>query len=140
MNSFEIHAMTVTNGIIFVTTYPPKIYKSSDNGKSWELSLSIKHTAILEEIESKGPDIYAEGFLSGIYSSTDLGLNWSIVNTSIPFTYSIKIFDNKILAASDKGLFYSTDKGIVWNLISNGLDSTTTTVRLPVTNKIFTWD
>ena len=77
------------------------LYKSSDGGKTWELSLKIdEHTGVVDvALDPRNPDVlYAAayqrrrsvaGFMgggpnSGIYKTTDCGANWRKLESGLP--------------------------------------------------------
>jgi len=118
-----IIALTVTNNVIFaaISQYT-MIFRSSNNGISWDTSLNdVKRNVYLRTIDSKNSEIYTSGSINDFYRSTDFGVSWSYVYNAPGFIHSIKILDNKILAASLGGLYNSTNNGETWNLDSNGI-------------------
>ncbi len=103
------------------------IYKSVDNGETWELSNSGLpcNKGVLALVEYNGL-IYTSISGSGIYFSNDTGNNWVALNTGIENLtfYSLFVDDSNIYAGNaNGGVYYSPDNGITWNDRSNGIDN-----------------
>lgn len=118
------------------------LFKSTDGGKNWTLSLSIdKNTGVTDmEFDPSNPDvIYAAAYErrrkvwsllsggpnSGIYKSTNKGTTWKKVTTGLPSGDKGKIglavsaanpdlVYATIEAASGQGFYRSNDKGESW--------------------------
>jgi photosystem II stability/assembly factor-like uncharacterized protein len=80
------------NGNIFAVVYNvPGIFRSIDNGTTWTVvELPINDPYINDiEIDASGK-IYAIGY-SILYASTDLGVNWTTLNSSTGFNNASQI-------------------------------------------------
>jgi photosystem II stability/assembly factor-like uncharacterized protein len=114
----------------------PSLYKSTDNGKSWEDSDKGLPDGILVFSVALNPQkserIYL-GTSDGIYRSTDSGKEWSKMKNGLP--KELKVLDIRIAqisadndlvyAAGDQGLFMALDEpDPVWISRSYGLDKT----------------
>lgn len=116
-----------TNDVLYAGTYSKGIFKSANDGQSWELvsgftSLS-SHVQELE-FNRKTGDLYAGTYYEGVFRSTDKGLTWTKVNNGITNLFIEAIsFDTSghVFAGTHDGLFRSTDNGVNWKL--SGLDS-----------------
>ncbi len=102
------------------------IYKSVDNGKTWNLSISGLpcNVSVYALVEYNGL-IYASISRNGIYFSNDSGNNWSAINTGIEnLTFnSLFVEGSNIYAGNiNGGVYYSPDNGITWSNKSNGID------------------
>jgi len=142
--------------IIWVSAYGPVwsaggergVYKSTDGGATWTLTLSIsENTGIAEiAIDPSNPDIlYASahqrrrrewtyiggGPESGLHKSTDGGLTWKAINSGLPegdmgrVGIAVSPVDPTYVyaiveARGDKGGFFrSTNRGETWNKMSS---------------------
>lgn len=79
----DILELTVGNGVLFAITYSDGLYRSTDNGDSWELSIDQSFTNVV----ARGNEIYAssESVLDGgLYYSSDNGETWSVINQGLP--------------------------------------------------------
>ncbi len=137
------------------------IYKSTDNGNTWELLLSTqtndvgKFTSkfqgiwnIVVEPSVENKDIVYVACIGAIMKSTDGGESWKQVlgdNNNIAFsTDLVRASDGKLYASlsrislngnkpSSTGIFVSSDKGETWeNITSNGFPDTTKVIKLAV--------
>jgi hypothetical protein len=99
------------------------IYKSSDNGLSWNLS-GLPNTEITS-IAVKGNSIFAAENNSngGLYLSADQGTSWNKLNSGLPnsFVGALAIGDNYVYAGLYwEGVYRSADNGASWALMTNG--------------------
>ncbi len=100
------------------------IYKSTDNGFSWNKLTGVSDTINYSEIRGiavDGSDIYTActyRFHGTVYKSTDYGQSWHRSDNGLPsdatFLWDVDISGETVLAATDQGLYYSTDKGQSW--------------------------
>ncbi|MCL4538131.1 MAG: hypothetical protein M1378_00770, partial [Bacteroidetes bacterium] len=106
---------------------------STDGGSSW-ISDSIASSSFPAGVEiiafcSSGNTVLAETNESGIYRSTDAGLDWSDVSNGIfgvNSLYGGLTFQGpNIFSAYGENLFESRDDGANWNLITNGMPGDT---------------
>lgn len=129
------------------------LYKTTDGGKTWQLTLKIdKNTGVTDiEFDPSNPDVlYAAAYQrhrttwsflaggpnSGIYKSTDNGDSWQQVKTGLPkgdmgkIGLAVTAADPNLVYATieandkEKGFFRSINKGESWekrnNYISGG--------------------
>ncbi|MDX2414295.1 MAG: hypothetical protein QNK33_03810, partial [Bacteroidales bacterium] len=146
--------------IVYVAAYGPVwsaggdrgIYKTTDGGQTWSLILGVsEHTGFNEiHMDPRNPDVlYATahqrrrrqwtylggGPESGIYKSTDAGLNWIKINKGLPggdkgrIGMAISPVNPELIyavveAQSGKGGFYrSTNRGASWQRMSSSVSS-----------------
>lgn len=120
LTDYLVSTITIDeNGLIYIGSYyESDIYRSKDNGMSWNpLNSGISH---IRSIVTKEPStiLVASG---GIYRSSDKGLTWE--QTLSPLKSIIDLALNQsgsISAISDYGSFYvSSDEGVTWDSVSS---------------------
>jgi len=99
------------------------VYRSLDNAESWQATSLTGFLA--EGIIQSGSFIFASSFYSGIYRSSNNGLNWSPVNNGLTNLRINRMacLNNVLLAASDSGVFRSSNNGDSW--YKTGFDNKT---------------
>ena len=113
---------------LFVMTPRGGIFRSTDNGQSWEyvdLAFVAEVTGI---VESPAGTLIAGTYGGGIYRSTDGGTTWTLVEETIQqmgfsgplITATIAIDSHGwILSGSRVGLFRSKDDGLSWAFVQS---------------------
>ena len=102
-------------GNVYASVLGMGIYKSTDNGNSWNLKANFGGVHKIAFDQQK--NIYLAG-LGGVYKSTDGGNTFFQIAQSIPADefYDIVYLPEGILFVSSfVGIFKSTDGGISWN-------------------------
>jgi photosystem II stability/assembly factor-like uncharacterized protein len=124
----SISSFVRKDNYIFAGLSQGAIWRSSDNGKNWELNpTSFLNTTYPSVLATDGTNLFAGANLynGGFFISTDNGENW-IPKTS-GFTlniYSIVVYKDVIYAGSDFGMLsYSTDLGDHWTTLSPNANS-----------------
>ena len=108
------------------------VYRSTDNGKNWELT-GLEGTGIRTLAIRTNGDLFA-GTTDGVYRSTDNGDNWSLLGltdelvVSFAFNSSGHIFAGVywLTSPGGGGVYRSTDNGENWTrvgLINNYVSS-----------------
>jgi hypothetical protein len=111
---------------LFVATYNMGIFRSTDNGNSWNNVLILpKDQPVFSLFETFNGDILAGG-IGKIYRSDSLGEKWDDI--PIDFTIVKNIVEVKngplfLCSADSGGILKSTDNGLTWHLFTNGLPS-----------------
>ena len=110
------------NGNIFAALGP--IYKSSDNGATWELKSNGLPSGGGTKLDHYNNQIYLATF-QGLYKTTNGGDSWFRIAQSLPFTYfdEVRIIPNGYIFTSvfdigTGGVFRSTNEGINWESTS----------------------
>ncbi len=121
-----------SNNEIFGVAYQGKIYKSTDDGLTWNLIFQIANEDFLNSItiDNNGNIYIGTQKINGqgvgdIYKSTDDGISWNIILDSSIQNYGIvyKVFNDSngtIYASTSSptgGLISSSNGGATWNKI-----------------------
>ena len=104
-------------GNIYTMTDMGQIFKSTNNGQTWELKIDLLGVGNDIEIDSNN-NIYAASNYSstvstGIYKSTDLGNTWVVVSNEMTFNIFIDN-NNNIYTHNYDILKFSSDGGNSW--------------------------
>ncbi len=113
------------NGNIYAGVLYGAVYKSTDNGTTWELKNNGMHPeAVGEKFTIYNNQIYL-ATTQGLYKTTDEGDNWFRIAQSIPFTDfdEVQVIPNGYIFTSvfnmgTGGVFRSTDAGVTWEATS----------------------
>ncbi len=117
------------SSVLFAGTIGKGIYKSTDDGLSWQPSNSGMNDVTVRSIAKNSSYLFAgvqfdAAGNSGVYRSSDNGNSWMLVNTGIENkTVKALYADDSVILAGTIGasVFRSTDNGISWIPSSNGL-------------------
>ena len=103
----------------FAGTAYGEIFRSSDNGDSWDSVYHGQTFPIINLLKSNGPIIYA-GIDGSIYRSTDDGITWELVKNDFG-VYTIYSLNGIVFAGGYRGVIRSNDNGDNWVMINDGL-------------------
>jgi len=96
------------------------IYRSTDAGESWTVSLNTAGWSIFCISFDQDSNIYVATY-SGIYKSTNNGENWTPYGTFTGRAVAIAVNDSGHVFVGDYGIFYrSTDDGVSWTQLAVG--------------------
>jgi photosystem II stability/assembly factor-like uncharacterized protein len=105
-----------------------RIYKSTDNGISWNLFTDFSGTPFwyTGSLIFKPGGIIMFATNAGMFRSTNNGNTWSGINSGLPDPeiQSIAVRGDNIFTASPNSVSRSTDNGSTWSALSNGLPGT----------------
>src|SRR5262249_30828202 len=139
-----INALAVGGGIIFAATAWDAVYRSANEGRSWQpvhtglcvpnahfanyaLSLAVIGTKVLV------------GTGSGIFVTGNQGESWEQANqglpSRLPVVRSLFVSGTKIFAATYGGIFVSTDQGQSWKPTGQGAPQTSSYAPLALSGK-----
>lgn len=113
------------DGDLYVGTQFTGMYKSSDQGNSWQLSATPDYWESVTKIASFENTILASGD-GGLLRSIDDGNTWTLCNQGLP-ALGIGNFTrlgSDIFASNSMGVLLSTDDGQTWSISNNGIADT----------------
>ncbi len=119
--------LAILGNSVFVAAGNGGIYRSTDNGITWNLSASgLPLNETTDDIFVHNGSLYAALSRSGVYQSADNGVNWSAINTGVETRTFLKLFVSGIeIYAGDAngGIYYSGDNGTTWTDKSEGVEN-----------------
>ena len=132
------------NGVVYVSVYPGDLYRSTDDGESWELVASQITAGI--KLHDPDPDIHGAALTAlavdpqipnrlyagfqrgGVMISQDGGASWAGSSSGMnPETSVLDLVADRAnqgvlyAATPDSGVYVSTDGGATWLAINDGL-------------------
>jgi len=146
----NVHSITISGNTMILagmnvnSTNGAKIFKSTDNGTNWKLSMTgyDQSYSPADFVTASNGDIYLNGvkydngingFVNKLYKSTNQGNSWTEVSTTgltdLGNVHSITISGNTMIlagmnvnSANGAKIFKSTDNGTNWTLSMTGYD------------------
>lgn len=113
------------DSILFVGTQGEGIFKSEDEGVSWQQVNNGLTSQNFRAIQAQGNAVFAGGQNgTGVYRSTDFGNNWTLMSNGIASSSYRGFASNEdfIFAGStSQGVFFSPDLGDNWIQLNEGL-------------------
>ena len=106
-----------------------KVYRSSDNGNTWNPVLSVNGTVLSFGIDSTQGRIYigVDPPLNSdpsMYYSSDDGITWNVLQAPNTYILSIVVTSpGNIFLGTYNGIYKSINSGQNWNLIHNASDN-----------------
>ncbi len=118
----NINQFASNTNYVFCGTGPTGVFRSSNNGLTWDSANSGLANKKIWSITAQGNNVFA-GTDSGLYRSTNNGENWSSIHQNIYniFVFHLDCNEQYVFAGTIKGLFRSSDHGITWDSINTGL-------------------
>lgn len=122
MNEIILTMTLDNNGNILAGTWGGKIYRSTDNGLTWErINESMLCAYVWSMTSNAAGTIYA-ATERGIYKSADNGTTWVIAGLNGRDIRSLLVDGNKIYAGIwGAGVYVSNDNGSSWEEFSEGI-------------------
>jgi photosystem II stability/assembly factor-like uncharacterized protein len=126
LNGKFVEAVAAKDNDLYATVWNEGIYKSSDDGISWNAVNSGMLTKQVRTINTSGTDIYV-GTTNGVFLSKDNGDSW------IELDNALKEVDVKIITAQGtnlyfgsigKGVYHYTTDGSFVERLNGGFDDT----------------
>ena len=105
------------NDVLFGATYSDGVFRSTDNGDNWTLTLDTD----INSMSVNGSQIYAGSnvILGGVYHSADNGLTWTLKNDNLP---SLQI-ESLAYRPGDKLFALIRDNGIYANDLTSDINN-----------------
>jgi hypothetical protein len=99
------------------------LYKTSNNGMSWNLSSDLIKKRIINGIAVKDSIVFLATD-TGLYKSINFGNNWTLLNLGINCIYacSVIIANNYLFVGTYLGIKRSTDLGNSFELVNNEIN------------------
>lgn len=121
-----IYEFAGNSNYVFCATAPAGIFRSSNNGLSWDTVNTGLENKYVWTITAQNNYIFA-GTDSGLFRSTNNGNNWSSIHNNIfkKYVYHLACDGQFIYAGTVIGMCRSSDQGITWDSINNGLPKRT---------------
>jgi photosystem II stability/assembly factor-like uncharacterized protein len=120
--SWEVTSFAQSGSDIFAGTYGGGVYRSTDNGASWNdvNNGALSASAEINTLTVNGTDLYAGLSKGGLLRSTNNGLNWSAANNGLySYVRAFAVLGEKLFAGTASGVVYvSTNKGAAWQISS----------------------
>ena len=119
---YDIVALAGNNSALFVSKYQDSLYRSYDNGSTWQSIVNGLPNTTTWDIIAKEDTILVNA--GSVYRTTDNGDTWESANNGLPETSLSGIYweDQYLFTASfDNKVFMTTANNINWVDISDGL-------------------
>lgn len=113
----RIWCLTVKGTDLFAGGDNGKVFRSSDNGVTWQLANSGLPDAGINALISFGNNLFAGTSNFGVYISVDNGASWAEANSGVLpgyFVTSLVILGSNLFVGTTNGVFRSTDNGASW--------------------------
>lgn len=106
---------------LVVGTTGDGIYKSNDNGESWQKKTDGLIVNRIMAMTISGASIYAVGYGQGILKSTDRGDSWELIKSPPDkYLFSIESSGPNLVVGTWLGIYYSNDENNWDKAIING--------------------
>ncbi|MGH9936234.1 MAG: hypothetical protein ACREAM_08310, partial [Blastocatellia bacterium] len=122
-----IVSLAASGADLFAATSLRNVYRSTDQGESWNSVSSGLPFATFRTLIVSGANLFL-GTVSGVYRSSDRGQNWRQVALGLGNrdVAAFAVSDNNIYAGTrGAGVFVSTNQGDSWTAVNSGLTNMT---------------
>ena len=137
--NIPVYDFAVQGNEIYAGTYGSGIFKSTDNGITWQAKNNGLRNFEIESFQVKNDAIFASTH-EGIFKSTNGGDLWEIV-FPIKLVYSMTqingVLFGGICSCSGGGIVRSTDDGYTWEPVVNGLINYNITALISLNNTVY---
>jgi photosystem II stability/assembly factor-like uncharacterized protein len=144
LNINRISCLVRNGGTLFAGTWDSSLYRSMDDGITWQKVIGIPNQNITALTISEAT-LYVGTYGNGVYSSTDNGNNWKEINNGITNQdiRAIAVSGSNLFAGvfggfgNGGGIYRSTDNGQNWKCIKNGMNLGDVTSLLVIDTTLF---
>lgn len=126
----SVNTIVAKDSILFVGTFSfgtsDKIYKSLNNGITWDIANSGMDGASVHTFTIQENDIYAATYSEGIFKSSNNGETWINVFGNIDNVnyYTLAVSETALIIGTDYGEIYrSEDNGNSFELVDYGISN-----------------
>jgi photosystem II stability/assembly factor-like uncharacterized protein len=118
---FDIRSVFASDGLVFCSTRGPGIFKSTNNGASWELANRGFTVPEICSMAESGDSLFAAAYGIGVFRTYDLGQTWnsSFRGMEDSRLYSIAAHENVVFVGSRTVVSVSSDGGVTWTTCKN---------------------
>jgi photosystem II stability/assembly factor-like uncharacterized protein len=120
LTSMEVRSLTSEGNKLFAGTWGGGVFVSTDDGLSWNGVNSGLENQNINTLFITGSYFFA-GTNTGLYFSTNNGINWNFRGLSNIQIRSLVINGTNLFAGTNSGVYLSTNNGSNWIPINNGL-------------------
>src|SRR4030095_1159777 len=119
-----VFGLIANDSMVLASTKFGLLYRSTNNGQNWTLISTIPTYAAISFLFTD-QNIFAAGSApsgppSGVFVSTNTGLNWTMTSLNIN-CYSLEMSGTNIFAGTDTGVYVSTNNGASWIQKNEGM-------------------
>jgi photosystem II stability/assembly factor-like uncharacterized protein len=117
----DIRSVFASDGFVFCSTRGPGIFKSTDNGATWQLSNYGFTVPEISSMAASGDSLFAAAYGIGVCRSYDLGQTWQSSFRGMEDTrlYSIASHEHVVFVGTRTLVSLSSDGGINWTTCKN---------------------
>ena len=121
--------MIFREGVLFVSNYPAGVKVSHDMGQTYQnVNNGITGSRWAFTFTNSPQYLFMGASEARIYRSSNFGETWELMLLHSPINnaiYSMKYFDNRVVAGTAQGIFYSYNQGTNWVQINDGFPPNT---------------
>ncbi len=121
------------NGWVYAGTFNRGIYRSKDQGSTWESVGPAGQQVLSIVVDPTDSDVIYAGTSSGLRQTTNGGTDWTLLSDGQTLAFgafsalAVDPSDHRVVYAgtSSTGIFKSSDGGETWGVRNSGLDEAT---------------
>ncbi len=123
LNGMDVHALTVSGGVIYAGTWGFGVYKSVDNGSTWTaVNNGLGYFTTIQSLTVKGTTLFCGTVGGGVFKSINGGANWIQVTVGNNIIWALGSTSTAVFASSyGDGLYRSLDGGSSWTKLDLGV-------------------
>lgn len=129
--TYAISMLAVGDTLLMLDDYYNRIYRSVDNGDSWNPVMDIQFMYVYNTLYKEGDKVYA--FTNeNLYVSEDNGGTWTLLSNKMSGFNSLVVHNGILMAGNAAGFMRSLDNGVTWVVENTGITSGIFTFSYPV--------